>query len=63
MTMPGMGYNSVLLIASEIGDVGRFRSEKQLCAYAGLVPPPHASGNMCFYGHITKQGSSVLSLK
>ena len=32
MTIPGMGYYSALLTASEIGDVRRFRSAKQLCA-------------------------------
>ena len=60
MGIPGMGYYSALLTASEIGDVKRFRSAKQLCAYAGLVPSTHASGNTCFHGHITKQGSRWL---
>jgi transposase len=60
MTIPGMGYYSALLTKSEIGDVQRFRSAKQLCAYAGLVPSTHASGNTCFHGHITKQGSRWL---
>ena len=32
MTIPGMGYYSALLTESEIGDVRRFRSAKQLCA-------------------------------
>ena len=60
MTIPGMGYYSALLTKSEIGDVRRFRSAKQLCSYAGLVPSTHASGNTCFHGHITKQGSRWL---
>jgi transposase len=60
MSIPGMGYYSALLTTSEIGDVKRFRSAKQLCAYAGLVPSTHASGNTCFHGHITKQGSRWL---
>ena len=60
MTIPGMGYYSALLTRSEIGDVNRFHSAKQLCAYAGLVPSTHASGNACFHGHITKQGSRWL---
>ncbi len=45
---------------SEIGEVKRFPSAKQLCAYAGLVPSTYASGNTCFHGHITKQGSGWL---
>ena len=60
MTIPGMGYYSALLTKSEIGDVKRFRSAKQLCSYAGLVPSTYASGNTCFHGHITKQGSRWL---
>jgi transposase len=60
MTIPGMGYYSALLTKSEIGDVKRFRSAKPLCAYAGLVPSTYASGNTCFHGHITKQGSRWL---
>jgi len=60
MTIPGMGYYSALLTKSEMGDVKRFRSAKQLCAYAGLVPSTHASGNTCFHRHITKQGSRWL---
>jgi transposase len=61
MTVPGMGYYSALLVKSEIGDVKRFRSAKQLCAYSGLVPSTYASGNTCYHGHITKQGSRWLS--
>jgi len=60
MTIPGMGYYSALLTKSEIGDVNRFPSAKQLCSYAGLVPSTYASGNTCFHGHITKQGSRWL---
>jgi len=60
MTVPGVGYYSALTIKSEIGDVKRFPSAKQLCSYAGLVPSTYASGNTCYHGHITKQGSKWL---
>ena len=60
MTIPGVGFYSALLIKSEIGDVKRFASAKQLCSYAGLVPSTYASGNACYHGHITKQGSRWL---
>jgi transposase len=60
MTIPGVGYYSALLIRSEIGDVKRFPSAKKLCSYAGLVPSTYASGNTCYHGHITKQGSRWL---
>jgi transposase len=45
MTIPGVGYDSALLIKSEIGDVKRFPSAKRLCSYSGLVPSTHTSGN------------------
>jgi transposase len=60
MTIPGVGYYSALMIESEIGDIRRFPSAKQLCSYAGLVPSTYASGNTCYHGHITKQGSRWL---
>jgi len=60
MTIPGVGYYSALLIKSEIGDVRRFPVAKQLCSYAGLTLSIHASGNTCYHGHITKQGSQWL---
>jgi transposase len=60
MSVPGVGYYSALTIISEIGDVKRFPSAKQLCSYAGLVPSTYASGNTCYHGHITKQGSRWL---
>jgi len=60
MTIPGIGYYSALLVKSEIGDINRFPSAKQLCSYAGLIPSTYSSGNTTFHGHITKQGSKWL---
>ena len=60
MTIPGVGYYSALLIKSEIGDIERFPSTKQLCSYSGLVPSTHSSGNVSYHGHITKRGSKWL---
>ena len=60
MTILGVGYYSALLIKSTIGDINRFPSAKQLCAYAGLIPSTYSSGNTSFHRHITKQGSRWL---
>jgi len=60
VAIPGVGYYSALLIKSEIGDINRFPSAKQLCSYAGLIPSTYSSGNTTFHGHITKQGSRWL---
>ena len=60
MTIPGIDYYSAPLITSEIGDIHRFPSAKQLCSYAGVVPSTYSSGSSTFHGHITKQGSRWL---
>ena len=49
-----------MLILYEIDDIGRFRDEKKLCAYAGIVPSTHASGSKVFHGRITKTGNKWL---
>src|SRR5579862_4154650 len=43
--LPGFGYYSSLILSSEIGDIKRFKTAKQLCAYAGLVPSTYQSGD------------------
>lgn len=60
LTIPGIGYYSALLIASEIGDINRFPDSHHLCAYAGLVPSTHSSGGITYNGRITKIGSKYL---
>ena len=60
MTIPGVGYYSALLIASEIGDVNRFPDSAHLCSYAGLTPSTHSSGGITYHGRITKNGSRYL---
>jgi len=60
MTIPGVGYYSALLILSEIGDIKRFPSARKLASYAGLVSSTYSSGNTCYHGRITKQGSPSL---
>jgi transposase len=44
-TLPGVGPYTALFLASEIGDVNRFPDSKHLCAYLGLVPSLHQSGD------------------
>lgn len=56
-TMPGISDLSALILLSEIGDIKRFSTPRQLCSYAGLVPSQNQSGDKDYRGHITKQGS------
>ena len=56
----GIGYYLALLIVAEIGDITRFPRAKSLCAYAGIVPSVHSSGQTHYTSSITKQGSKWL---
>jgi transposase len=56
----GIGHYSALLIVAELGEIDRFRSAKQVGAYAGLTSHVHQSGGHCYRGSITRQGSPWL---
>jgi transposase len=56
----GIGLFSALLIVGELGEVERFRTAKQVGAYAGLTARVHQSGGHCYRGSITRQGSPWL---
>jgi transposase len=60
LDMHGMGVYTGLLIVGELGDVERFRTAKQVGAYAGLTARVNQSGGHCYHGHITRQGSNWL---
>jgi len=59
-TMPGISYYSGLMIAAEIADIHRFRGEKQLACYAGLVPITRSSGGKTWQGHVIKASNKNL---
>lgn len=56
----GIGLFSALLIVAELGEVERFRWAKQVGAYTGLTSRVHQSGDHCYRGSITRQGSPWL---
>lgn len=56
----GIGIYTALLIIGEIGEVKRFRTARQVGAYAGLTARVNQSGGHCYHGHITRQGSGWL---
>jgi transposase len=56
----GIGHYLALLIVAEIDDITRFPRAKSLCAYAGIVPSVHSSGQTHYTSSITKQGSKWL---
>ncbi len=59
-TIPGVGAVTVDVVISELGDIRRFRSQKKVCAYAGLVPGQRESAGHSRELGITKEGSRLL---
>lgn len=60
MTIPGISHVTALGIISEIVDIGRFRTDEKLAAYAGVVPSHRNSGGTVRNGGITRTGSTWL---
>lgn len=60
MDLHGIGLYSALLIIGEIGEPWRFPDGRRVGAYAGLTARVSQSGDSCYHGHITRQGSAWL---
>lgn len=60
-SIPGIGKTLATTLVSEIGDVARFPSAKELTAYAGLDPRVRQSGiSLTRNSRLTKRGSPYL---
>lgn len=59
-SVPGVGWVLGYTIASEIGDIARFRSPKALVGYTGLCPFVRQSGKGDHRGPLTKHGPKYL---
>jgi transposase len=59
-TIPGVGPVTIEVILSELGNTRRFRSQKRVCAYAGLIPGQRESAGKRQELGITKAGSPLL---
>lgn len=55
--VPGVSAVSASALIAELGDATRFLGEKQVGAYAGLVPSVWQCGKRQWMGGITKHGS------
>ena len=60
MTIPGVAELLGLTLASEIGDIARFPSARQLVGYSGLTPTIKQSGQSARTGRISKAGPDTL---
>jgi len=59
MTVPGVNVIAAATFLAAVGDIGRFRSTRQLVGYLGLDPRVRQSGTApATHGRISKQGSS-----
>ena len=56
----GIKTLTAMTILSEIGDIKRFRSPRQLMGYTGLVPSERSSGERQRRGPITRSGNKYL---
>ena len=54
----GIDTMSAIGLVTEIGDIGRFSTARQLMGYLGLVPSEQSSGNSIHRGSITKTGNA-----
>lgn len=59
-SIPGVGLVTVDVVLSEVADVRRFRSEKDVIAYAGLAPGFRESAGKRRELAISKEGSPLL---
>lgn len=61
LSIPGVGYKTVVKLLAELGDLSRFSNTKQLVAYAGLDPIISQSGQRDSKGlSISKKGNKFL---
>jgi len=44
ITMTGVGHFTAMLMLSEVGDISRFRGDKEFASWMGLVPSVHQFG-------------------
>ena len=58
MALRGVKLITAMTLVSELGDLTRFASPRELMAFVGLVPSEHSSGSTRRQGHITKSGNT-----
>jgi transposase len=58
MTMTAWGTS--MLVLSEVGDIGRFRGDKEFASWMGLAPSVHQSGERTRIGGVSGPGNKRL---
>jgi len=62
ISIPGVGLITAMFLLTQIGDINRFKREDELCAYVGLIPKMHGSGDRMITGKITRRGIKELKI-
>ena len=60
MTMTGVGYFTAMLVMAEVGDIGRFRGDKEFASWMGLAPTVRQSGERTWVGGVSRQSNGRL---
>jgi transposase len=60
MTIPGVGIRTAETFVAWVDDVTRFRNNRRIGSYFGLVPCQDASADKNRLGHITRDGPPVM---
>jgi len=60
MTIPGVGPRTAEAVVAYIDDPARFRRNKAIGAYFGIVPSQYASAGQNHLGHITREGPAIV---
>ena len=60
LTIPGVGLLSATAMIAAIGDIGAFKSGRELAAWLGLVPRQHSTGGKPTLLGISKRGDTYL---
>lgn len=57
-SIPGIGKRTATRLLAEIEDISRYKSARQVAAYAGLTPRNHRSGTKRVPAHLSKTGNA-----
>ncbi|MBM7717698.1 transposase [Bacillus thermophilus] len=60
ISFPGIGEATAVRIIGELGDIGRFKSHKQLNTYVGIDVMRYQLGNTYYKDKINKRGNNKL---
>jgi transposase len=60
LSVPSIGPVNAMCLISEIGDISRFKSYRQLASFVGLVPRSHQSGNKDPKGSLTYRNNKYI---